>query len=145
MLLEPACDWSTAPMVRNARVSESCGKTPADVTRGRSLHHNRRRKLQIIRSLSLLAAHPNSHQNYSHNAHSKTFHGRSSFLVEIHILRAQASANMMATPGQAISKTISTRGVSAAHCIHPSTTSANRRNKYPMRQPRCLVFRESSV
>jgi hypothetical protein len=133
-------------MVRTVRVSESCRRTLADVTCGRSLRHDRRRELQIIiRRLSPLTAQRDSHQNYSHDAQRKTLHGLLSFRVEIHILRAQASANMTATPGQAISITISTRGVSAAHCIHPSTTSANRRKKRPMRQPRCLVFRESLV
>jgi hypothetical protein len=86
MLPEPAYDRPSPAMVRNVRMSESCGRTPADVTRGRSLRHNRRSKLQIIRSLSLLTAQAESHQNYSRNAHSKSFHGRLSFRVEIHIL-----------------------------------------------------------
>ena len=145
MLLKPTCDWSSRAVVSD---TGSCAPRRFARTRftcGRGLRNRRCRELQVVGSQSVLTANPQSNHQRGHHARSELFHRRSSFLVETHILRAQMAANMTATAGQAISTIISTRGVNAAHCIHPSTTSPSRWKNRLTRQPRCREFAAASA
>jgi len=79
MLLEPASDWPASTMVCDARLSELRGRTLANVTRGRSRCHDRRRKLQIIRSHGLLTRQQCDTQNKSF--HPSSFQNQKSVIL----------------------------------------------------------------
>lgn len=125
-LLKPTDDGTSPLEKRHAALRTARSRTTPVGTRRRVIRDDRGRKLDVIRCPSFASTQSESDHQRGHNAQSKSSHSRFSLRVETQTRRAQTSANMTTTPGHAISNTVSTRGVTAAHCNHPSSTFDSR-------------------